>query len=55
MKTTKHKTYLVRVQGTELWIKILKCDLVALRKSYRVTEEERDGEVYIQLDYGGEQ
>jgi hypothetical protein len=50
----KRKTYLVRVQGTELWIKILKCDLEELRKAYRITEEECGDEVYIRCDYGDE-
>ena len=50
----KRKTYLVLVQGTELWIKILKCDLDLLRKNYRVTEDDRGDEVYVEINYDAE-
>ena len=50
----KRKTYLVKVQGTELWIKILQCDLDQLRKNYRITEDDRGDEVYVEIDYDTE-
>jgi hypothetical protein len=47
----KQKTYLVRVRGTELWIKILKFDLNRLREYYHVSEEEHvNGEIYVEVD-----
>lgn len=50
----KRKSYLVMVQGTELWIKILKCDLKELRENYRVTEEDCGDEVYVSIDHNEE-
>ena len=50
----RRKPYLVTVQGTEVWIRILKCDLDALKDAgHKLSFDEREEGIYVEVEHNG--